>query len=101
MTTVVKLVERRVWPADIVRIDRRTKWGNPFVIGRDGNRKQVIDKYAKWIASSREAGPLRAAIRRGELFDKKLACHCYPLPCHGDVLAELSMKHGRMIKEIS
>lgn len=101
MTTVVKLVERRVWPDDIVRIDRRTKWGNPFVIGRDGNRKQVIDKYAEWIASSVDAAPLRAAIRRGELVGKQLACHCYPLPCHGDVLAQLSEKHGRFVKEVS
>ncbi len=24
-----------------VRIDRRTRWGNPFVLGRDGTREQV------------------------------------------------------------
>ena len=30
---------------DVVRIDRATRWGNPFVIGRDGSRAEVIAKY--------------------------------------------------------
>ena len=28
-----------------VLIDRRTRWGNPFVVGRDGTRAQVIARY--------------------------------------------------------
>ena len=28
-----------------VLIDRRTRWGNPFVVGRDGTREQVIARY--------------------------------------------------------
>ena len=28
-----------------VLIDRRTRWGNPFVVGRDGTRPQVIARY--------------------------------------------------------
>jgi len=31
-------------PGD-VRIDRGSKWGNQFNIGKDGNRDQVCDKY--------------------------------------------------------
>ncbi len=27
-----------------VYIGRGSKWGNPFHIGKDGNRKEVIDK---------------------------------------------------------
>lgn len=33
-----------------VYIGRRSKWGNPFVIGRDGTRAEVIAKYAVWLA---------------------------------------------------
>ena len=29
----------------LVRIDRMTKWGNPFRIGTDGDRDAVIEKY--------------------------------------------------------
>ena len=32
-----------------VYIGRGSKWGNPFIIGRDGNRKEVIDKYREYI----------------------------------------------------
>ena len=58
-----------------------TKWGNPFRIGIDGNRKEVIMKYAEWIINQPhliEALP--------ELLGKILGCHCYPKPCHGLVL---------------
>jgi hypothetical protein len=26
-------------------IDRRTQWGNPYLIGRDGTREEVIAKF--------------------------------------------------------
>ena len=28
---------------------RGSKWGNPFVIGRDGDRATVIAKYERWL----------------------------------------------------
>lgn len=34
-----------------VYIGRPGKWGNPFVIGRDGSRAEVIAKYRTWLAS--------------------------------------------------
>ncbi len=32
-----------------VYIGRPGPWGNPFVIGRDGTREQVIAKYRTWL----------------------------------------------------
>jgi hypothetical protein len=32
-----------------VYIGRGSKWGNPFVIGKDGDRDEVIAKYREWI----------------------------------------------------
>lgn len=64
-----------------VRIDRSTKWGNPFVIGRDGNRDEVCDKYEKWFWKQPQ---LVAALP--ELRGKDLECWCHPLRCHGDFL---------------
>ena len=33
-------------------IGRPSKWGNPFTIGRDGTRAEVIEKYARYLAAT-------------------------------------------------
>lgn len=66
-----------------VYIGRPSKWGNPFVIGKDGSREQVIAKYREYVLQS----PLRNDLE--QLRGKVLGCWCYPKPCHGDVLVEL------------
>ena len=69
-----------------VYIGRPSKWGNPFVIGQDGTREQVIEKYREYL---RRTPALLGAINR-ELSGKELVCFCAPAPCHGDVLAEIA-----------
>lgn len=59
-------------------------FGNPFKIGPDGTRAEVIEKYRSWLLGSQEL-----LLRLPELRGRRLACWCKPLPCHGDVLAEL------------
>lgn len=68
-----------------VFIGRGSAWGNPFVIGVDGTREEVIEKYRALI---KERG-LEERIKK-ELKGKVLGCFCSPLPCHGDVLAEIA-----------
>lgn len=84
-TTVVKFSHELRNAEDVVYIGRPSKWGNPFRIGKDGNRQQVIDKFVFWFMQKEQAA-LRAACIR-ELRGKRLACYCAPLLCHGDVLA--------------
>lgn len=67
-----------------IYIGRPSKWGNPFEIGRDGTRAEVIEKYRSWILSQPDL-----LSQLGELKGKVLGCWCSPLPCHGDVLIEL------------
>jgi len=67
---------------NIVRIDRGTVFGNPFVIGRDGDRAQVIQRYRGHMCQVLTCRQLMS------LEGKRLACWCHPLPCHGDVLIE-------------
>lgn len=67
-----------------VYIGRPSKWGNPFRIGIDGNRNEVIEKYRQYI--QRRPDLLRDLK---ELKDKTLGCWCKPKACHGDVLVEL------------
>ena len=68
-----------------VLIDRRTKWGNPFRIGRDGTRDEVIARYRADLWRRIRAGET-ALEELAELDGCWLACHCDPLPCHGHVL---------------
>ena len=66
-------------------VGRPTKWGNPFIIGRDGNRDQVVEKFRAWIVMQPH---LMSAL--GELKGKDLVCWCAPAKCHADVLIELA-----------
>lgn len=79
-TTVVQ----RGQPHDVY-IGRPSAWGNPFVIGRDGSRDEVIAKYRDYIM-----GRPDLLARLPELRGKRLACYCAPKACHGNVLAELA-----------
>ena len=69
-----------------VLIDRRTKWGNKFRIGRDGTREEVIALYRADLWRRIRAGEV-SLDELAELDGSWLACHCAPLPCHGTVLA--------------
>lgn len=84
-----------------VLIDRRTRWGNPFVIPRDGDRAQVIERYRRWLWTQIRDGKITAEDLAA-LHGKHLACHCAPLACHGDVL-ETAAKwaHGRVTRRIT
>lgn len=65
-------------------IGRPSKWGNPFNIGKDGTRKEVVEKYRSWILTQQN---LLDDLE--ELRGKTLGCYCKPLACHGDILVEL------------
>ena len=69
-----------------VLIDRRTKWGNPFKLGVDGSRDEVIALYRVDLWRRIQAGEV-SLEELAELDGCWLACWCEPLPCHGDVLA--------------
>ncbi len=64
-------------------------WGNPFLLGADGNREQVIAKFREHLLRTPELHK-----RLPELKGKVLGCFCAPLPCHGDVLAEMANEGG-------
>lgn len=71
-----------------VYIGRPGPWGNPFQIGVDGSRREVIRKFRKWFMEPGQKS-LRERARR-ELAEQVLGCWCAPQPCHGDVLAEIA-----------
>jgi len=67
-----------------VYIGRPSEFGNPFEIGKDGTRKEVIEKYRKYFYGR----PDLMEKAKKELTGKIIACWCKPKSCHGDVLAE-------------
>lgn len=73
-------------------IGRGSAWGNPFVIGIDGDREQVIYKFANHMFKTLAQNPLWLEPLRG----KDLLCYCAPLACHGDVIE----KYLNLTKEI-
>lgn len=56
------------------------------MIGPDGTRSEVINKFAAWIQTQPE---LLAKVRK-ELRGKDLICFCAPKKCHGDILIRLA-----------
>lgn len=71
---------------------RASPLANPFRVGRDGTREEVIEKYRRWLwGEVRRGGVVRFELRRlagrvvrGE--EVVLGCWCFPLPCHAEVV---------------
>jgi len=78
-------------PPDAVYVGRGSPFGNPYVIGRDGDRDEVCDKFDRLLANDKE---LVRMVQR-ELKGKDLLCFCKPARCHADSL--LKIAEGRVI----
>lgn len=76
----------RATPDDFY-IGRPSVFGNPFVIGKDGDREQVISKYREWFYQKLK-DDVQFLIAVNGLKGKRLICWCSPQRCHGDVIAE-------------
>lgn len=69
-----------------IYIGRGSKWGNPFVLGKDGDREEVITKYKSYLWKEIRLGRITNKDLQ-ELKGKRLGCFCKPKECHGDVIA--------------
>ena len=69
-----------------MRVDRGSKFGNPFILNDDGTRDHVCDCYEHNYL------PNKPSITNSidDLKGKVLICYCYPLRCHGDALAAMA-----------
>jgi len=66
----------------LVRVDRGSIYGNPFILDDDGDRNEVCDAYRDQYL------PYKPSILRAipSLKGKVLVCHCYPKRCHAESL---------------
>lgn len=67
-------------------IGRPTIWSNPYRLGIDGNRKEVLILFEGYLYSNLEL--LQKIIT--QLPNKILGCHCFPQQCHGDLLSRIA-----------
>jgi len=73
-------------PSDAIYIGRPSEWGNPYLIGPDGTRKEVIEQFrANIIGVSARVKKIQEKLK-----GKDLVCWCAPKACHGDVLLEIA-----------
>lgn len=82
-----------------VYIGRGSPLGNPFVIGRDGDRDAVCDRYEAWFAervATRDPavlGELRRLYRLASQGELVLGCFCSPRRCHGETIKRFLESH--------
>jgi hypothetical protein len=95
MTTVVNLKKEKY----DVYCGRGSIFGSPYILGRDGTREQVIERYKEWFNFL-----LRDSIFYNALLnlkDKRLACFCKPLSCHCDIIAAHVNNYYNAIDELN
>jgi len=78
-----------------VYIGRGSKWGNKFIIGKDGTREEVVEKYRKWILTQPQL-----LNDLPELYGKTLGCFCHPKACHGHILVRLAYEKYQKEKKV-
>lgn len=82
-----------------IYIGRPSIWGNPYVIGKDGTREEVLQKYKQYLGRKIKSGEI--SIRKlASLYGKNLLCSCAPRPCHGDILEKAATwAHNKINKK--
>lgn len=99
----VRIQRKRIagWkmPPNTVSVTRPGRWGNPFIIGIDGDAEQCVKQFRECWEHTVECAkrdrtpymPFGKPVYLGPLIGKNLACFCRedaPF-CHADVLLEI------------
>ncbi len=69
-----------------MRCDRFSDWGNPFVMGADGDRNEVCDNFEAHYFPYKKGLLQKIHTLKG----MALGCHCYPERCHCETLKNLA-----------
>jgi len=95
----IQMSRQHPWRAehpDAIRVDRSTRWGNPFSIKDEGGRPAAVAKYRAALDAGTLPGigkhePVTVEDIRAGLAGHDLACWC-PLdgPCHADYLLKIA-----------
>ena len=105
----IQLSRRKGWrmPDNTVNVARPGPWGNPFIVGKDGDRAYCVELYKHMLnghlsivnpggatVESLMAARSYVATNIRNLAGKSLACWCRldGKPCHADVLLETAKR---------
>ncbi len=76
-----------------VYVGRPSPLGNPFQLGRDGSRAEVISGYRLWlwaqlqVPGSPQWRDLERLLAQAQVGPLELLCWCAPLSCHAEVIS--------------
>ena len=105
----IQLSRKRGWrmPPNTIKVDRSTKWGNPFIILKEpiqnrpigaetdlsinecNTTEEAVYKFKKWLELPDQESFVKQI--KAELRGKNLACWCKPGNlCHAEVLLEIA-----------
>ncbi len=95
----IQLRRSKGWrmPANTVKVDRSTPWGNPFKADKHCTAAASVAAFRAYLyADTETARALRAAVQKN-LAGKNLACWCaLNAPCHAQLLLELANAPARL-----
>lgn len=104
----IQLKRTKGWrmPENTVKVDRTTRWGNPFAAGRDGpmgrtpvDNAGAVGFFEQMMRDSELHEAAQYPADLSALRGKNLACWCKPgAPCHADVLLELANGHNASLQ---
>lgn len=92
---MITIKNKKTYRGDGIYIGRPSLLGNPYVIGKDGTRDEVIDRYRAWLwRQIKLRGEVYRELRRlaakSTVEDLILICWCKrpgrQVACHGDVI---------------
>ena len=87
--TKVIHIRNKKGTSDEVYIGRGSIYGNPYRLVAGAARGSTLVKFRAYAEQRLKDDPeYREAVRA--LKGKTLVCFCKPLPCHGDILVELT-----------
>ena len=75
----------------LVRVDRRTRWGNPYRVGPGAGRDEVIERYRRHLWRQIRRGDVSLDDLAALTESSGLVCWCAPRPCHAQVLARAAL----------
>lgn len=93
ITVVSKKQPVSSYPEGVVYyVGRPTPLGNPFEIGKDGTREEIIAKYKTWLLWQMNSDnpfvimEINNIAKIANMRNVNLQCWCAPEACHADVI---------------
>ncbi len=83
---IINLRGKHTGHGDYVTVDRRSPWGNPFIMKAESDRDDVCARFLDYAIDRNRTEPKWLEALRG----RDLACWCAPKKCHAETLMTLA-----------